>query len=77
MTKEEVFKDLDQRYGAAIQEVLDRQMAEGGSVVFQLGWDFRSQAEIDAEAKAEALKAETIRTDVDDLKARIEALEAK
>lgn len=70
MTVDEVMKDLRDRHEAEIQAVLDRQKAEGGTVDFTLGMNFRSQAEIDAEAKAEAMKPENIL-------ARIEALEKK
>lgn len=70
MTIDDVMTDLRKRHEAEIQTALDRQEAEGGTIDFVLGINFRSQAEIDAAAKEEAMKPES-------LLARIEALEGK
>lgn len=76
-TVDEVLADLKDRYGADVQAALARQQAEGGTIDFVLGWDFRSQADIDNAAKEEAMRPENMRAELDELRAKLAALEGK
>ena len=71
MTVDEVFAKLKADHGADIQSALDWQQGDGGEVVFNVSIDRQPKAQLEAEAKAEAMKPENLLAQLEALKSNI------